>query len=106
MVDHRHGTLWRSPLGKKQTLSFLLSIAIVLGLSGVLFHYLSGRAAYMHVGVMLGTLMTGIIWMVVMPSQRELVDATREHRKQNLAKGYQAKNVMRQMMIARLGLRP
>ncbi|MBP6832673.1 MAG: urate hydroxylase PuuD [Deltaproteobacteria bacterium] len=83
--------LWRSPLGKRQTLSFLLSIAIVLGLSAVLFHYLSGRAAYMHVGVMLGTLMTGNVWMVIIPSQRELVDATREHRKQNLAKGYQAK---------------
>lgn len=83
--------LWRSPLGKKQTLSFFLSIAIVLGISGVLFHYLSGRAAYMHVGVMLGTLMTGNVWFVIMPSQTELVNATREHRRQNLAKGYQAK---------------
>lgn len=83
--------LWRSPLGRRQTLSFLLSIAIVIGLSGVLFHYLSGRAAYMHVGVMLGTLMTGNVWFVIVPSQRELVNATREHRRQNLARGYQAK---------------
>ncbi len=83
--------LWRSPLGKKQTLSFVLSIAWVMLLSGVLFHFLSGRAAYMHVGVMLGTLMTGNVWFVIVPSQHELVNATREHRRQNLAKGYQAK---------------
>lgn len=83
--------LWRSPIGKRQTLSFLLSVAIVLGLSAVLFHFLSGRAAYMHVGVMLGTIMTGNVWFVIIPSQRELVDATRDNRRQDLAKGYQAK---------------
>src|SRR4029450_10631668 len=36
-----------------------------------------GRAAYIHVGAMLGTLMTANVWFYVVPSQRELVAATR-----------------------------
>jgi uncharacterized membrane protein len=83
--------VWRSPLGKSPVLGFVLSCVIVIGLSGVLFEYLSGRAAYMHVGVMLGTLMTGNVWMVIVPSQRELVKATEQGREQDPAIGYQAK---------------
>jgi uncharacterized membrane protein len=45
----------------------------------------------MHVGVLLGTLMTGNVWFVIMPSQRELVNATKEGRAQDPAIGYQAK---------------
>ena len=51
----------------------------------------SGRAAYIHVGVLIGTLMTGNVWFVIMPSQRELIAATKEGREQDPAIGYQAK---------------
>jgi hypothetical protein len=40
---------------------------------------------------MLGTLMTGNVWFVIMPSQRELIAATMEGREQDPAIGYQAK---------------
>ena len=36
----------------------------------------SGRAAYIQTGVLIGTLMTGNVWIVIVPSQRELVAAT------------------------------
>jgi uncharacterized membrane protein len=36
---------------------------------------LSGRAAYVHVGALLGTIMAANVAMVIMPSQRELVAA-------------------------------
>jgi uncharacterized membrane protein len=83
--------IWRSPLRKRPTAGFIASLGVILALSAVLFATLSGRAAYIHVGVMLGTIMTGNVWMVIIPSQRELVNATKEGRAQNPAFGLQAK---------------
>jgi uncharacterized membrane protein len=83
--------IWRSSLGRKPTLAFSLSLLTVLAMAAVQFRFLSGRAAYMHVGVMLGTLMTGNVWFVIIPSQHELVNATIEGRPQDPAVSYQAK---------------
>ncbi len=83
--------IWRSPIGKNPTAGFIGSVGTVLAMSAVQFHFLSGRAAYMHVGVMLGTIMTGNVWFTIVPSQRELVRATEEGREQDPAIGYQAK---------------
>ncbi len=82
--------LWRSPLAKTPAaavLSFALIFAVAFGLT----HVFSGRAAFIHVGVVMGTLMTGNVWMVIMPSQRELVSATLEGRKQDHAIAMRAK---------------
>ncbi|HEX2190426.1 MAG TPA: urate hydroxylase PuuD [Longimicrobiaceae bacterium] len=49
--------------------------ALVLGVGFALTHLLSGRAAFLHVGAMLGTLMAGNVFRVIVPSQRVLVDA-------------------------------
>jgi uncharacterized membrane protein len=86
-----YDVVWRSTVGKNPKVAFALSVLTVLLMSWVQFHYLSGRAAYMHVGVMLGTMMTGNVWFVIIPSQRELVAATMEGREQDPAIGYQAK---------------
>jgi uncharacterized membrane protein len=43
----------------------------------VLSHLLSGRAAYIHVGAMIGTMMVGNVLMVIIPGQRKLVEAMR-----------------------------
>ncbi len=61
--------------------------AVAWGLSQIM----TPRAAYIHVGVLLGTLMTGNVWMVIIPSQRDLVDATREGREQDRALSLRAK---------------
>ncbi|MGO8915532.1 MAG: urate hydroxylase PuuD [Stellaceae bacterium] len=64
--------LWRSPLGRNPPLataiSFLLLAAVAFGLSRVF----SGRAAYMHVGALLGTIMAANVWRVIQPSQRQM----------------------------------
>jgi uncharacterized membrane protein len=52
---------------------------------------LSGRAAYIHVGALLGTLMTANVWFYVVPSQRELVAASRAGLAQDPALSYRAK---------------
>lgn len=84
--------VWRSAIGKRPALATTLTIAVVVAASAVYFSYFSGRAAFIHVGVMIGTLMTGNVWLVIMPSQRELIAATLEGREQDPAIGYQAKS--------------
>ena len=39
---------------------------------------LSGRAAYMHVGAMLGTIMVANVWMRILPAQRRMITACNE----------------------------
>ena len=83
--------IWRSPIGKRPVFAFFCSMAVVIAASAVYFKFFSGRAAYIHVGVLIGTLMTGNVWFVIMPSQRELIAATVEGREQDPAIGWQAK---------------
>lgn len=83
--------LWRSPLGKNTPLAFALSMALLVGVSWGLSQVLSGRAAYIHVGALLGTLMTGNVWFYVVPSQRALVAATRAGLPQDPALALRAK---------------
>jgi uncharacterized membrane protein len=84
--------LWRSPLGKSHApIASALSFALLFGVAFGLTQVLSGRAAYIHTGVVMGTLMTGNVWMVIIPSQRELVNATKEGRAQDHAIAMRAK---------------
>jgi uncharacterized membrane protein len=83
--------IWRSPLAARTPLAFGLSFALLVGLSYGLTQVLSGRAAYIHVGAMLGTLMTGNVWFYVVPSQRALVAATKAGLPQDPALSLRAK---------------
>lgn len=83
--------IWRSPLSRRPFAAAAISFALLGGLVYGLVHALSGRAAYMHVGVALGTIMTGNVWMIILPSQRELVAATAAGRAQDPALGKRAK---------------
>jgi uncharacterized membrane protein/plastocyanin len=73
--------LMRSPLGKNQRLLAAVGVLLLAGVAYGLTHLLSGRAAYIHVGAMLGTIMVANVWMVIIPAQRHLVEATKEGRK-------------------------
>jgi len=83
--------LWKSPLGKNTPLAFAISFVLLIGVSYGLAQVLSGRAAYIQVGAMLGTLMTANVWFYVVPSQRELVAASRAGLPQDPALSYRAK---------------
>ena len=70
--------LCRSPLRRHpRCLTFALFVLLLL-LAVVLAQYLSGRAAYIHVGAAIGTMMVGNVLFVIIPAQRELVRALRE----------------------------
>jgi uncharacterized membrane protein len=51
----------------------------------------SGRAAYIETGVLIGTIMTGNVWFVIVPSQRALVAATIAGKDQDPKLSLQAK---------------
>ena len=51
----------------------------------------SGRAAYIETGVLIGTIMTGNVWFVIVPSQRALVAATMAGKDQDPKLSLQAK---------------
>lgn len=67
--------LCRSKLGKHD-LAFGVVIFLFLTASAyVLNKYLSGRAAYIHVGAMIGTMMVANVLMLIIPGQRKMVAA-------------------------------
>jgi uncharacterized membrane protein len=83
--------LWRSPLARVPAAAAGVSVALLAGIAFGLTQVLSGRAAYIHVGVVMGTLMTGNVWMVIMPSQRELLEMTKSGKRQSSTLAYRAK---------------
>ena len=67
--------LCRSPLGKRDGLFGVVMYVFIVAAAFFLTHFLSGRAAYIHVGAMMGTMMVGNVLMLIIPGQRKLVDA-------------------------------
>ena len=85
-----YDALWRSPLGKGKA-AVGISLGLAAGVVFMLTQLLSGRAAYIHVGAMLGTLMAGNVFFHIIPSQRQLVAATERGEKPDPALAWQAK---------------
>jgi uncharacterized membrane protein len=67
--------LCRSRLGKHDLAFGAVVFALLVGATWVLTHFLSGRAAYIHVGAMIGTIMVANVAMVIIPGQRKMVNA-------------------------------
>ncbi|RZI43768.1 hypothetical protein EGT07_08350 [Herbaspirillum sp. HC18] len=67
--------LCRSPLGQRDGLLGILTYALIVLAAYVLSKLLGGRAAYIHVGAMIGTIMVANVLMVIIPGQRKMVDA-------------------------------
>ena len=83
--------IWRSPLRNQPLIAGAICIAGLFAVAWGLSQIMTPRAAYIHVGVLLGTLMTGNVWMIIIPSQRDLVDATREGGEQDRSLSLRAK---------------
>ncbi|MGZ3183151.1 MAG: urate hydroxylase PuuD [Telluria sp.] len=67
--------LCRSPLGKHDLAMGGVMWGFLVASAYVLSHVLSGRAAYIHVGAMIGSMMVGNVLMLIIPGQRKMVDA-------------------------------
>lgn len=83
--------LCRSPLGKREGLLGLVMYGLIVLAAYTLSHLLSGRAAYIHVGAMIGTIMVGNVLMVIIPGQRKLVEAMKRGESPDAIYGIRAK---------------
>jgi uncharacterized membrane protein len=70
--------LCKSVLGQHNALLAIVMYVFIVTVAYALTHLLSGRAAYIHVGAMIGTIMVGNVLMVIIPGQRKLVEAMRQ----------------------------
>ena len=86
-----YDTLWRYFGEKHPTIATVLTVVLLFASVFAFAQYFSGRGAYMQVGVIIGTIMTGNVWMVIVPSQRELVNATNDGREQDATLSLRAK---------------
>ena len=66
-----------SLLQKKKTFA-IIGFAIVTLIGYILSHLLSGRAAFMHVGALIGTIMVGNVFFTIIPAQKAMVKAARK----------------------------
>ncbi len=68
-------TLCDSALGKKPALLGLIIFILLIIAAWALSLIFSGRGAFIHVGAIIGTIMVGNVFFVIMPAQRNLVGA-------------------------------
>lgn len=75
-----YDVLWLSPLAKAEPVAIAISFGLIVALAWWLPHVMSNRAAFLHVGAVLGTNMAANVWMRILPAQRRMVAAVREGR--------------------------
>jgi uncharacterized membrane protein len=83
--------LCRSPIGRNTTLlaiGVFLLVALAAYISTELF---SGRAAYLHVGAFIGTIMATNVFHIIIPNQKKVVKALLAGEQPDPAYGKQAK---------------
>lgn len=83
--------LWRTYGERNPRVATVLSIAMLFGAIYGFSQAFSGRAAYIQTGVLIGTLMTGNVWLCILPSQRELIRATKSGEEQDPTLSLRAK---------------
>ena len=80
-----------SPLGTSDTLAAAVFFAMLLTVAFALSRLYAGRAAYIHVGALLGTLMAANVWLRILPAQRQLVAALSAGKPVDVTLGERAK---------------
>jgi len=70
-----------SPLGRNEKLFAAIAYVLIVLVSFGLTRVFSGRAAYIHLGAIFGTIMAANVWMHILPSQKRMIAALNEGRK-------------------------
>jgi uncharacterized membrane protein len=86
-----YATLCNTRLAQNGKLIAAILIALSVFYAYALTHLFSGRGAYIHMGAVIGTIMVGNVFRVIMPSQRALVAAIEKGERPDPAWGIKAK---------------
>jgi uncharacterized membrane protein len=81
--------LCRSPIARHPAALALLGLVLVTALAWGLGQVFSARAAYLHVGAALGTIMAANVFRVIIPAQRNMVAALSAGTAPDAARGRQ-----------------
>lgn len=81
----------RSPLGRSPAWFVVFAFISTAAASWGLLHVFSGRAAFIHMGAIFGTIMTANVWLGILPAQRKMIAAAATGSKFNTALGAQSK---------------
>src|ERR1043165_3178866 len=83
--------LMLSPLGKNERAFAVIAYVLIVGVAYGLTRTFSGRAAYIHVGALFGTIMAANVWMRILPAQRKMIEAIKSGQKPDEKLSAQAK---------------
>ena len=86
-----YDALWMSPLARRPRLAELLSGALLAGAIVLVTRLFPGRAAFLEIGAMLGTIMAANVWRRIIPAQTQMLAATRSASPVDLSLGARAK---------------
>jgi uncharacterized membrane protein len=86
-----YDSLWISPLARNESVGGIVSFVLFVAAAFALTHLMSGRAAYIHVGAMLGTFMSANVWLRILPFQRQMVAAFKKGIPPDVSLGARAK---------------
>jgi len=76
-----YDVMMASPLGRHEKLFAVIGYVLIVVVAYVLTNVFSGRAAYIHLGAIFGTIMAANVWMHILPSQKKMIAALKEGRK-------------------------
>src|SRR5581483_1493275 len=79
------------PLGRNEKLFAIIAYLLIVGAAFGLTRFLSGRAAYIHMGALFGTIMAANVWMRILPAQRKMIEAIKAGNKPDEKLAAQAK---------------
>jgi uncharacterized membrane protein len=80
-----------SPLGRNEKLFAVLAYLLIVVTGYGLTRVLSGRAAYIHMGAIFGTIMAANVWMRILPAQKKMIEAIKAGAKPDERLAAQAK---------------
>ena len=78
-------------LGKSPKAFAAFALMMTAAAAWGLMHLLSGRAAYIHMGAIFGTIMVANVWSCILPTQRRMLAAAAAGEKFDASLGAQAK---------------
>jgi uncharacterized membrane protein len=72
--------LCKTPLAKNGALFAIIGFIIATGFAYFYAHVFNSRAAYIHFGAMIGTIMAANVFFIIIPSQKAMVTAAKENK--------------------------
>jgi uncharacterized membrane protein len=86
-----YDALWTWGGRRHERLALGVSLLLLAAAAVTLCRLLPGRAAYLHVGAMLGTIMAANVWVRILPAQRRMTRAAGRGEEPDLADSSRAK---------------